>query len=146
MYELLLGHISFKIAFEIISMKISKETDIEFKEIRTEIVTIIDEVLGNQLVNIIKKMSNHIYKKLSLGKNWKETYIEMLQIIRFVKKREIICLELLFDHCFQRDIIDGTVSIEGKKFVHANHNFVASMFAEIDKCVIPSAENYIIIF
>ena len=50
-------------------------------------------------------------------------YHELLQIVNFEQKDKLIGLELLFDHCLQRDIVDGSMSIEKKDFFYEEQKF-----------------------
>jgi len=134
LYKLMIANISFKMASKIIALN-------ELKDTHTELLEKPNEMLVDQ-ANLVKKMSEEIFNRILVDKNWKETCREILQIITFEHDRKIIGIELLFDHCFQRDILDGTVSIEEEEFVRENSKFFNIMDAKPDKHRLPSSEDY----
>jgi hypothetical protein len=117
---MMIKQISTSMANEIMAMKVSKEMHMELLEIT-------DEILVEQLANIVKKISEEIYNRLLLEKNRFAVHKEMMEITNFKFQNEFISLELLFDHCFQRDILDGTVSIEEQEFMYEQQKYFGKM-------------------
>ena len=125
-YKIMIKQISTDIAQEIMDMKLSKEMHMEFLKIT-------DEILVEQLANIVKKISEEIYNRILLEKDWDAVHLEMKEIVDLKRQNAIISLELLFDHCFQRDILEGTVSIEEKKFMFEQQKFFREMDLKMDQ-------------
>jgi hypothetical protein len=125
-YKIMIKQISTDIAQEIMDMKLSKEMHMEFLKIT-------DEILVEQLANIVKKISEEIYNRILLEKDWDAVHLEMKEIADLKRQNAIISLELLFDHCFQRDILEGTVSIEEKKFMFEQQKFFREMDLKMDQ-------------
>ena len=51
----------------------------------------------------------------------------MVEITNLKFDNEFISLELFFDHCFQRDILNGTVSIEEEEFMYEQQKIFRKM-------------------
>ncbi len=125
LYKAIILELSSKIALETIALKISKDMNIDYKKVLLESGERIDEILDNQLANIIDQMSEEFFNRMVLDENWKDTLFELLAIAKSEKRIEMALLELLFDHCFQRDIIDGNASVKEKEFMYENYEFLS---------------------
>lgn len=126
LYKIMVKYISIKIASEIITQKMSKEMN-------TELVKKNNEILVKQLTNVVKKMSEEIFDEILVKENWIEMYHGLLQIVNFEQKDKLIGLELLFDHCLQRDIVDGNMSSESKKLFYEEQEFFYILKVAMDK-------------
>ena len=107
-YKVTVEDLSNSVAYSIISSKMSKE-------LSTKLQTRPTYILGEQLKIIKDKLSNEIFNRILGEKKWIEKTDEMMQIVKLKWRTELISMELLFDHSFQRDILEGTVSIEEKE-------------------------------
>jgi hypothetical protein len=125
-YKEIVEDLSNSVAYKILSSKMSKE-------LYTKLRTRPTYILGEQLKIIKDKLSNEIFNRILGEKKWIEKTDEMMQIIKLKWRTELIFMELLFDHSFQRDILEGTVSIEEKEFVREDHKFLELLFSEQDK-------------
>ena len=125
LYKAIILELSSKIALVKIALKISKDMNIDYKKVLLESGERIDEILDNQLANIIDQMSEEFFNRMVLDENWKDTLFELLAIAKSEKRIEMALLELLFDHCFQRDIIDGNASVKEKEFMYENYEFLS---------------------
>jgi hypothetical protein len=135
LYKMMVKYISNNIASEIIAKKISKEMHIEY-------IKGTNKILVEQLENMVKKISEEIFNRILVEKNWAKTYLEMLQIINFEDEKKLISLELLFDHCFQSDIMEGTVSIEETEFVSAEQKYFDTMDVELHETLKYGIKHY----
>ena len=124
LYQIMVKYISNNLASEIIAQKLSKEIHIEY-------IKGTNEILEEQLENMATKISEEIFNRILVETNWAETYLEMLHIINFEDEKKLISLELLFDHCFQNDIMEGTVSTEEREFVYAEQKYFEIMDIEL---------------
>ncbi len=134
LYKLMIENISFKMASEVMALNMPKEMHLELLKRPNDMLV--------EQANLVKKISEEILNRILVDENWKETYREILQIITFEQNRKIISIELLFDHCFQSDILDGTASTEEKEFVQENSKFFNIMNEKSDKYWSPLAEDY----
>jgi hypothetical protein len=69
-------------------------------------------------------------------------YHELLQIVNFEQKDKLIGLELLFDHCLQRDIVDGSMSIEKKDFFYEEQKFFNILKVAMEKNLMHGLKDY----
>jgi hypothetical protein len=69
-------------------------------------------------------------------------YHELLQIVNFEQKDKLIGIELLFDHCLQRDIVDGSMSIERKDFFYEEQKFFNILKIAMEKNLTHGLKDY----
>jgi hypothetical protein len=125
-YKVTVKDLSNSVAYSIISSKMSKE-------LCTKLWTRTTYILAEQLKSLKDKLSKEIFNRILGEKKWIEKTDEMMQIVKLKWRTELISMELLFDHSFQRDILEGTVSIEEKEFVREGHTFLELLFSEQDE-------------
>ncbi len=134
-YKMIAQALSNIMAYSIISSKMSKELYIKLRTRPTYI-------LAEQLKIIKDKLSDEIFNRILGEKNWVEKTDEMMQIMKLKWRTELIYMELLFDHSFQIDILEGTVSIEEKEFVREDHKFLELLLSEQDNNSSSNLEAY----
>jgi len=133
--RIMLSEISNGMSCEIIDQKM-------FKEMHIELLKIPKEILAEQLAKVLEKMSEEIFNRIAVEENWKEHYHELLQLIACKQKNHLLSLDIIFDHCLQRDIVEGTVSPEEKEFVYEEEKVFDRVVAELDKNLIPAVKVY----
>ena len=109
---------------------------------RLELLETPNKILVEQLVNMLAKMSEKIFNRILVKENWEEIYHEILQIISVKHINQLIGLEIIFDHCVQRDIVDDTVSTVEKKIVFKERKYLERVITELDKNLTPSVIDY----
>ena len=108
-----------------LSIKISNEIIPKMmKQIHKKSPEMPNEELNKMPQNILNKTSEEIFKKIMEG------LPEILsdKIIRIKYYHEIntgVTSDLIFNHCFQRDVMDGTSSPEEREFVHKINELIS---------------------
>jgi hypothetical protein len=135
LYTAMIKEISTRMSCEIIGQKM-------FKELRLELLETPTKTLVEQLANMLAKMSEKIFNRILVKENWEEIYHEILQIISVKNINQLIGLEIIFDHYFQRDIVDDTVSTVEKKFVLEERKYLERVITEMDKNLTSAVIDY----
>jgi hypothetical protein len=108
-----------------LSIKISNEIIPKMmKQIHKKSPEMPNEELNKMPQDILNKTSEEIFKKIMEG------LPEILsdKIIRIKYYHEIntgVTSDLIFNHCFQRDVMDGTSSPEEREFVHKINELIS---------------------
>jgi hypothetical protein len=135
LYTAMIKEISNRMSCEIIGQKM-------FKEMRLELLETPNKTLVEQVANMLAKMSEKIFNRILVKENWEEMYHEILHIISVKHINQLIGLEIIFDHCVQRDIVDDTISTVETKFVLEERKYLERVIAEMDKNLTPAVIYY----
>lgn len=115
------------------TMKISEEISREkSKEMPIELLKMSEETLK-------KKVSKEMLSRMVEG-DPKEIYYKILIIKMYQRTIQLSSPDTIFEHCLQRDIVDGTATLEEKEFVYRIKKDRARFTAGMGKERISSCE------
>ena len=125
-YKDIVKALSNSVARDIVLSKMSKE-------LCTKLQTRPTLILMGQLQSIMNKLSNKIFNKIVGDKKWMEETDKLMQTVKIEWQTELLVMNLLFEHNFERDIYERTVSIEEKEFMQEDRKLSEMLFSKKDK-------------
>ncbi len=107
-----------------LSIKISNEIIPKMmKQIHEKSPEMLNEELHKMPQEILNKTSEEIFKKIM--ERLPEILSDKIIRIKYYHEINTVTSDLIFNHCFQRDVMDGTSSPEEREFVHKINELIS---------------------
>ncbi len=93
------------------------------KQIHEKSPEMLNEELHKMPQEILNKTSEEIFKKIM--ERLPEILSDKIIRIKYYHEINTVTSDLIFNHCFQRDVMDGTSSPEEREFVHKINELIS---------------------